>query len=118
MPAAASSALTLQTMPVLVARKRRDDRHLAADEDRVEEVAPEPDDVGDEAQPGTRSAMSSPPSTPDSPTASTPRSRSAGDQLAVDDAAQHGRGDFQRGLVGDAQAALEVASRRAARATR
>ena len=47
-PAAASSALTLQTMPVLVAGERRHDRDLAADEDRVEQVAAQADDMGDE----------------------------------------------------------------------
>ena len=36
---------------LLVAGERRDDRHLAADEDRVEEVAAQPDDVGDEPHP-------------------------------------------------------------------
>ncbi len=35
--------------PVLVASERRDDRDLAADEERVEEVAAEADDVGHEA---------------------------------------------------------------------
>ena len=51
-PAAASSALTLQTMPVLVAGERRDHRDLPAHEDRVEQVALDPHDVGDEAHPG------------------------------------------------------------------
>ena len=37
--------------PLLVAGERRDDRHLAADEERVEQVAAEPDDVGDEPHP-------------------------------------------------------------------
>ena len=37
-------------MPVLVARERRDDRHLAADEQRVEQVAAEPDDAGHEPE--------------------------------------------------------------------
>ena len=60
---------------VRVARERRDDRHLAADEDRVEQVAPQPDDAATSPSSGIRSAMSRPPSTPDRPTASTPRSR-------------------------------------------
>ena len=51
MPAATSSALTLQTIAALVAGERRDDRDLAADQDRVEQVAPEPDDMGHEAEP-------------------------------------------------------------------
>ena len=34
---------------VLVPRERRDDRHLATDEHGIEEVAAQPDDVGDEA---------------------------------------------------------------------
>ncbi len=53
--------------------------------------------------------MSRPPSTPDRPTASTPTSRSAGDQLAVDHAAQDGRGHLEGGRVGHPQAALEAA---------
>ena len=54
--------------PVLVAGERRDHRHLAADEERVEEVAPQPDDAWRRARgPGSRSAISRPPSTPDRP---------------------------------------------------
>ena len=64
--------------PVLVAGERRHDRDLAADEDRVEEVALDARRRGRRSPcPGTRSATSRPPSTPDRPTASTPRSRSA-----------------------------------------
>ena len=37
---------------VRVAGQRRHDRHLAADEDRVEQVAPQPDDRGDETEVG------------------------------------------------------------------
>ena len=36
--------------PVRVAGERRDDRHLAADEDRVEQVAAQPDDARDEPE--------------------------------------------------------------------
>ena len=92
---------------VLVAGEGRDDRDLAADEDRVEQVAPQADDAGDEPELGIRSAISRPPSTPDSPTASTPRSR-AGDELAVDDSPENRRGHLERAGVGDAQAALEA----------
>ena len=53
--------------------------------------------------------MSRPPSTPDSPTASTPRSRRPDDELAVDDAAQDRGRDLERLGVGDAEATLELA---------
>ena len=48
-PAAASSALTLHTTPSLVAGERRDDRDLAADQERVEQVAPDAGHGGHEA---------------------------------------------------------------------
>ena len=38
--------------PVRVAGERRDDRHLAADEDRVEQVAAQADDAGHEPEVG------------------------------------------------------------------
>ena len=38
--------------PVRVAGERCDDRDLAADQDRVEQVAPQPDDAGDQAEVG------------------------------------------------------------------
>ena len=73
-------------MPVLVAGERRDDRHLAADEDRVEEVAPEPDDVGDEAHP--RDALADEQAAVDAGQADRVDAEvaQAGDELAVDDA--------------------------------
>ncbi len=57
---------------------------------------------------GTRSATSRPPSTPDSPTASTPRSRRAATSSRVDDAAQDRRRDLECLGVGDTEAALEA----------
>ena len=46
---------------------------------------------------------------PRTPTASAPRSRSADRQLRIDDAADDRQGDLERGLIGDAPAALEAA---------
>ena len=94
---------------VLVAGERRDDRHLAADEDRVEEVAAEADDVGDE--PDARDALGDRAGRRRRRTArpaSTPRSRRPGDELAVDDAAEDRGGDLERRRVGHAEAALEA----------
>ena len=62
---------------LLVAGERGHDRHLAADEEAVQEVAPDPGHVATRPTSGIRSPMSSPPSTPDRPTASQPTSRSA-----------------------------------------
>jgi len=64
--------------------------------------------VGDEPIPGTRSAISSPPSTPDNPTASTPRSRSRR-RARCCDTPQDRRGDFEGRGIGDPQAAFEAA---------
>ena len=94
MPAAASSALTLQTMPSLVARERRHDRDLAADEDRVEQVAPKADDAGDEAE--LRDALGD-------------------EQAAVDPATARPR--RRRGRAGPATSSLLTTPRRTAAAT-
>ena len=81
---------------VLVAGERRDDRHLAADEDRVEQVAPQPDDVGDEAE--LRDALGDEQPAVDAGQADRVDAEVAqpGDELAVDDAAQHRGGDLER----------------------
>ena len=83
---------------VLVAGERRDDRHLAADEDRVEEVAPEPDDVGDEPHPGH--PLGDEQAAVDARQADRVDAEVAqpGDELAVDDAAQDRGRDLERGL--------------------
>ena len=104
---------------VLVAGERRDDRHLAADEDRVEEVAAQPDDVGDEAH--ARDPLGDEQPAVDARQADRVDAEVAqpGDELAVDDAAQDRGRDLERGGVGDPQPALELRSgRRGARATR
>ena len=95
--------------PVGVARERRDDRDLAADEDRVEEIATEPDDAGDEAEvrdPLGDEEAAIDPGQPDRVDAEVAQ---AGHQLAVDDAPQDGRRDLERLGVGDPEAALEPA---------
>ena len=93
---------------LLVARERGDDRHLARDEERVEEVALDPDDVGDEAHPGD--ALAEEEAAVDAGQADRVDAQVAqrGHQLRVDDAAQHRRGDLEGLRVGDAEAALEA----------
>ena len=90
-----------------VAGERRDDRHLAADQDRVEQVAPQPGHAGH--QPELRDPLGDEQAAVDAgqtdgidPEVAQPR-----DQLAVDDAAQDRRGDLEALGVGHAQAALE-----------
>ena len=94
--------------PRLVAGERRHDRDLAADEDRVEQVAPKPDDVGDE--PHARDPLGDEQAAVDAgqPDRIDAEVAQRGDELAVDDAAQDGRGDLERLGVGHAQAALEA----------
>ena len=81
---------------VLVAGERRDDRHLAADEDRVEEVAAQPDDVGDEPELGD--ALGDEQAAVDAGQADRVDAEvaQAGHELAVDDAAQDRGGDLER----------------------
>ena len=92
---------------VLVPGERRDDRHLAADEQRVEQVAAEPDDVGDEPDP--RDPLGDQQAAVDPRQADRVDAEVAqpGDELAVDDAAQDGGGDLERGGIGHPQPALE-----------
>ena len=83
-------------MPVLVAGERRDDRHLAADEDRVEQVAAQPDDRGDE--PEVRDALGDEQAAVDAGQADGVDAEvaQAGDELAVDDAPEDRGGDLER----------------------
>ena len=104
---------------VRVAGERRDDRHLAADEDRVEQVAAQADDAGDE--PELRDALGDEQAAvdPGQPDGIDAEVAQAGHELAVDHAPQDRGGDLERGGIGDAQAALEPATARpGARATR
>ena len=99
----------MQTIAVLVPGERRDDRHLAADEDGIEEVASQPDDVGDEAH--GRDPLGDEQAAVDAGQADRVDAEvaQARHELAVDDAPQDGRGDFERPRVGDPQPALERA---------
>ena len=107
-PAAASSALTLQTIP---SSSRASGATTGTWPTRIASSRSRrsPTTRATSPRSGIRSATSRPPSTPESPTASTPRSRRPGHELAVDDAAQDGRGHLERLGVGDPQAALEPA---------
>ena len=119
MPAATSSALTLQTMPSCVAGQRRDDRDLAADEDRVEQVAPQPDDRRDEPEVGDPLGDEQAAIDARQADGIDPEVAQAGHELRVDHAPEYRGGHLERLGVGDAQAALELATaRRAARAIR
>ena len=93
---------------VRVARERRHDRHLATDEDRVEQVATQPDDAGHEPEMGD--PLGDEQAAIDARQAHGIDAEVAqpGHELAVDDAAQDGRGDLERGGIGDAQAAFEL----------
>ena len=92
---------------VRVAGQRRHDRHLAADEDRVEQVAPQADDARHEAE--LRDALGDEQAAIDAGQADRIDAEvaQAGDELAVDDAAQDRGGHLERGGIGDAQTALE-----------
>ena len=95
--------------PVRVARERRHDRHLAADEDRVEQVAPQPDHARDEAQ--LRDPLGDEQAAVDArqPDRVDPEVAQARDELAVDDAPQDRGGHLERLGVGHPQPALELA---------
>ena len=92
-----------------VAGERRDDRHLAADEDRVEQVAAQADDAGHESE--LRDALGDEQAAIDAgqPDGIDAEVAQSGDELAVDHAPQDRGGDLERGGVGHAQAALEAA---------
>ena len=117
MPAAASSALTLQTMPsssrasgattgtwpatrIASSRSRRRPTTLR-DEPEVRDPFCDEEATVDARQPDRVDAQVAQP----------------GDELAVDDAAQDRRRDLERLLVGDAEAAFEPGARRVDRAT-
>ena len=101
--------MTLHTIPSASRASGRDDRHLAADEDRIEEVATQPDDRSDEAELGD--ALGDQEATIDAGQTDGVDAEvaEAGDELAVDDAAEDCRGDLERLRVRHAKAALEPA---------
>ena len=78
-----------------VAGERRDDRHLAADEDRVEQVAAQAGHAGHE--PELRDPLGDEQAAVDAGQADgiDAEVAQAGDELAVDDAAQDRRGDLE-----------------------
>ena len=81
---------------LLVARERRDDRHLAADEDRVEQVAPQARRRGATSpRSGIALGDEQPAVDAGQPDRIDAEVAQAGDQLAVDDAAQDGRRDLE-----------------------
>ena len=71
---------------LLVAGERRHDRDLAADEERVEQVAAEADDVRDEAHPGHPLGDEQAAVDPGQADRVDAEVAQAGDELAVDDA--------------------------------
>ena len=81
---------------VRVAGERRDDRHLAADEDRVEQVAAQADDRGDE--PEVRDPLGDEQAAIDAgqPDGIDAEVAQAGHELAVDDAPEDRGGDLER----------------------
>ncbi len=95
--------------PVAVAGKWRDDRDLAADEDRIEQVATKPDDRRHETE--VRDALGDQEAAVDARQSDRIDAEVAesGDELAVHDAAQDGGGDLEGLGVGHPQAALEPA---------
>jgi len=64
--------------------------------------------MGDEAHPGNALADEEAAIDPGQPDGVDAEIAETGDQLAVDDAAEHGRGDLERGLIGDPEALLEL----------
>ena len=84
-------------MPSRVAGERRDHRHLAADEDRVEQVAAQ---AGDRWRPGrgagSRSAIEQAAVDAGQPDGVDAEVAQPGDELAVDHAAEDRRGDLER----------------------
>ena len=81
---------------VRVAGERRHDRHLAADEDRVEQVAPQPDDARDEAE--LRDALGDEQAAIDTgqPDGIDAEVAQAGHQLAVDHSPEDRGGHLER----------------------
>ena len=93
---------------LLVARERRDHRHLAGHEQRVEEVAADADHVGHEAQLGDALADEQPPVDARQAYGVDAKVAQGRHQLTVDHASQDGRGHLERGGIGHPQAALEA----------
>ena len=81
---------------VRVARERRHDRHLAADEDRVEQVAAQADDAGHEPEVGDPLGDEQAAIDAGQADGIDAEVAQAGDELAVDHAAQDGGGDLER----------------------
>ena len=94
---------------VLVAGQRRDDRHLAADEDRVEQVAAQPDDRGDEPEVGDPLGDEQAAVDARQPDGIDAEVAQPGHELAVDHAPEDRGGHLERLGVGHPQAALELA---------
>ena len=82
--------------PVRVAGQRRDHRHLAADEDRVEQVAAEADDAGHEPEVGDPLGDQQAAVHAGQADGIDAEVAQPGDELAVDDAPQDGRRDLER----------------------
>ena len=93
---------------LLVARERRHDRHLARDEEAVEEVAADPGDGRHEADVREPLADEQPAVHPREPHGVAADVPERGDELAVDDAAEHRGRDLERRGIGDPEAALEA----------
>ena len=93
---------------VRVAGERRHDRHLAADEDRVEQVAAQADDARDE--PELRDALGDEQAAIDARQADgiDAEVAQAGDELAVDHAPEDRGGHLEGRGIGDPQAAFEA----------
>ena len=93
---------------VRVAGQRRDDRDLAADEDRVEQVAPDADDRRHEPEVGDALGDEQAAIDAGQPDGIDAEVAQAGHELAVDHSAEDRGGHFERLGVGDAQAAFEL----------
>ena len=95
---------------VLVAGERRDDRHLAADEDRVEQVAPQPDDTWRRGRaPGSARRSAGRRRRPTARPRRRPRSRSPATSSLLTTPRRTAAATSSDCGVGDAQAALEPA---------
>ena len=107
-PPAASSALTLQTRPSSSRASGATTGTCPLTRMRVQQVALDPHDVGDEAEPGHALPDEQPAVDAGEAHRVDPQVAERGDELGVDDAAQDGRGNLQRLRVRDAEAALEA----------
>ena len=107
MPAAASSALTLQTTPSSSRASGATTGTWPADEQRVEQVASDAGDGRHEPHVGKPMADQQPAVHARQPDGVATDVAERGDELAVDDAAQDRRRDLERRRVGDPQPVLE-----------